>query len=56
MQLLVALADQGKPAEAIPHLQQTLALTTAWGNTALAEAIRARFKPYPLALLQPQTP
>ena len=40
----MAFINMGKPDEALHHFQQALALATAQGKTALAEAIRIRLK------------
>jgi Flp pilus assembly protein TadD len=45
----IALASQGKSAEAIQYFQQALNLATAQGNATLAESIRARLQSYPPA-------
>jgi hypothetical protein len=38
--LAIALASQGRPAEAGQHFQRALALATAQGDAALAASIR----------------
>jgi Flp pilus assembly protein TadD len=52
----VALAGQGKLAEARQQFQQALTLATAQNNPTLAASVRLRLKSYPVELPQPQTP